>query len=103
MGHFVLTVEFEVKPENVERFHVLIAENARSSVANEPGCRQFDVTQAQDQPNRILLYEVYDDVAAFEAHTTMPHVAAFFAEARPMITSQTARRLDRVAANAKPG
>jgi (4S)-4-hydroxy-5-phosphonooxypentane-2,3-dione isomerase len=101
MGQFVLTVEFEVNPETIERFHALIAENARQSVANEPGCRQFDVTRAQDQPNRILLYEVYDDAAAFEAHAKMPHVAAFFAEARPMIMSQTARRLERLAANAK--
>ena len=102
MGPFVLTVEFEVKPENIERFHALIAENARQSVANEPGCRQFDVARAQDQPNRIVLYEVYDDAAAFEAHGKMPHVAAFFAEARPMIASQKAQRLERVAANGKP-
>jgi (4S)-4-hydroxy-5-phosphonooxypentane-2,3-dione isomerase len=102
MGQFVLTVEFEVKPEAIERFHALIAENARKSVENEPGCRQFDVTRVQGQPNRILLYEVYDDLAAFEAHAQTPHVAEFFAEARPMIASQKVERLERVAANAKP-
>ena len=102
MGPFVLVVEFEVKPENLDRFHELIAENARKSVANEPGCRQFDVMRVQDQPNRIVLYEVYDDLAAFEAHGKMPHVAAFFAEARPMIASQKATRHERVAGNAKP-
>jgi quinol monooxygenase YgiN len=101
MGQFVLVVEFEVKPESVDRFHSLIAENARKSVANEPGCRQFDVMRAQDQENRILLYEVYDDQAAFEAHGKMPHVADFFREAKPMITEQKARRLERVTAAAK--
>jgi (4S)-4-hydroxy-5-phosphonooxypentane-2,3-dione isomerase len=101
MGQFVLVVEFEVKPESVERFHSLIAENAKRSVANEPGCRQFDVMRAQDQANRILLYEVYDDQAAFEAHGKMPHVAEFFREAKPMITEQKARRLERVSAAAK--
>lgn len=101
MAEFVLVVDFEVKPENLDRFHQLIAENARKSVANEPGCRQFDVMRAEDDPSRITLYEVYDDKAAFDAHAKMPHVAAFFAEARPMIASQSARRLARVAAAAK--
>ena len=101
MGQFVLVVEFEVKPETLDRFHALIAENARKSVANEPGCRQFDVTRAQDQANRIVLYEVYDDQAAFEAHGKMPHVAEFFREAKPMLLEMKARRLERVAAASK--
>ena len=101
MGNFVLVVEFELKPENVERFHTLIVENARASVANEPGCRQFDVMRPQDAPNRIVLYEVYDDLAAFEAHIKMPHVAAFFGEAKPMIVEQKARRFDRLAVHSK--
>lgn len=101
MTNFVLIVEFEVKPDSVERFHALIAENARLSVANEPGCRQFDVARAQDAANKIVLYEVYDDLAAFEAHAKMPHVAAFFAAARPLIVAQKASRYDRLAANAK--
>ena len=101
MANFVLIVEFELKPETAERFHELIARNARASVANEPGCLQFDVMRPQDSPNRLFLYEVYADQAAFEAHGKMPHVAAFFAEARPMIASQKATRLERVIAAAK--
>jgi (4S)-4-hydroxy-5-phosphonooxypentane-2,3-dione isomerase len=96
MGEFVLIVEMEVKPESIERFHELIAVNARASVETEPGCRQFDVMRSQDAANRILLYEVYDDLAAFEAHAKTAHVAAFFREARPLITTQTARRFERV-------
>jgi quinol monooxygenase YgiN len=83
------------------RFQSLIAENARQSVANEPGCRQFDVLQPQESTNRIILYEVYDDFAAFQAHTKMPHVAAFFAEARPMIVNQKSIRSDRLFASTK--
>jgi (4S)-4-hydroxy-5-phosphonooxypentane-2,3-dione isomerase len=83
------------------RFRSLIAENARQSLANESGCRQFDVLQPQEVANRIILYEVYDDFTAFQAHTKMPHVAAFFAEARPMIASQKSIRSDRLFANLK--
>jgi quinol monooxygenase YgiN len=98
---FVLVVEFEVKPEEVERFLPLIAENARASVRDEPGCLQFDVTRSEETPNHIVLYEVYKDRAAFEAHAKTPHFAAFFAAAKPMIQSQKAQRLGRTTANAK--
>ena len=102
MGNFVLIVEFEVKPEDTTRFHALIAENARASVANEPGCLQFDVVCAEESPARLELYEVYADRAAFDAHIKMPHVAAFFAEAKPMIVSQKASRFERLATAKKP-
>jgi quinol monooxygenase YgiN len=99
MGHFVLVVEFEVTEP--ERFLSLIAENARASVATEPGCLQFDVARDEKAPNRFTLYEVYRDKAAFEAHGTMPHFAAFFAAAKPLISAQKATRLERLSANLK--
>jgi quinol monooxygenase YgiN len=102
MANFTLIVEFEVQAETVDRFLELIAENARASVANEPGCLQFDVVRMQDSPTRLFLYEVYADHAAFEAHAKMPHVAAFFAQAKPMIASQKATRCDRLTAARKP-
>ena len=38
----------------------------------EPGCRTFDVNQSVDDPRQVLLYERYDDEAAFQAHATRP-------------------------------
>ena len=50
-------------------FRQLIDENARASCRDEPGCRRFDVLRtAASDPDRILLYEIYDDRAAFDAH-----------------------------------
>ena len=48
MNKFVLIVEFDVRPESLEKFNQAIAINARASVAEEPGCRQFDVLHNQD-------------------------------------------------------
>jgi len=101
MGNFVLVVEFEVQQGETERFQRLIAENAQASIATEPGCLQFDVARAENNPNRYTLYEVYRDRASFEAHGKMPHFAAFFAAAKPLIASQRAMRFERVSANAK--
>jgi quinol monooxygenase YgiN len=97
MANFVLIAELQVKPENVAAFVPLILANAQASVAKEPGCLQFDVTQQADDPTKFALYEVYADAAAFEAHGKMPHVQEFFAAAKDMIVGRGARRLTRLA------
>ena len=76
-GRFVIIAEFEVKADRLEEFLKLARTDASRSVANEPGCRQFDVTVDRERPNRVVLYEVYDDEAAFDAHVETPHLKAF--------------------------
>ena len=63
---FVIIAEFEVKPDSLEQFLELARTDASHSVEREPGCRQFDITLDREQPNRVVLYEIYDDEAAFD-------------------------------------
>jgi len=95
-GPFVIIAEFEVKPDQLEQFLELARTDASQSVAKEPGCRQFDVTLDREQPNRVVLYEVYEDAAAFDAHLETPHLAAFRAGIENLIVSRHVRRLTRV-------
>ena len=64
----VIAVAFEAKPDKVEEFKALITEHARRSLAEEPGCRQFDVAQDPKDPKKFRLWEVYDDEKAIEFH-----------------------------------
>lgn len=50
----------------------LLQENAAAARA-EPGCLEFAVYQAVDDPRAILLYERYTDEDAFQAHRRTPH------------------------------
>ncbi|MEM6667486.1 MAG: putative quinol monooxygenase, partial [Pseudomonadota bacterium] len=61
---FVVAVTFEVEPDAVDRFRRAVVVNAKSSVAEEPGCHVFDVSEDPDFPSRFFLYEVYEDNAA---------------------------------------
>jgi quinol monooxygenase YgiN len=98
LNKFVLIVEFDVKPEHLARFNELIAVNARASVTEEPGCRQFDVLQDPENPSRVVLYEVYDSAAAFQDHLGRGHTQTFLAAAKPLINKQTAFKLKRTVA-----
>jgi len=70
---YVLVVTIDIKPGFKEQFVAAMLEDARGSVANEPGCLRFDVIQDEQNANRIYLYEVYRDKSAFDAHTQTPH------------------------------
>jgi len=93
---YVLVVDFVVKPEHVQAFTTEIVKNARASRETEPECRQFDVCVAPDDPAKIVLYEVYDDKAAFEAHLKTPHFLAFKPKMEAWLASNAVRFLSRV-------
>jgi len=77
---FVLSVDLRIKPENVEAFTAKAIENAADS-RKEPGCRQFDVLVDPKDRTRLMLYEVYVDEKAFEAHQQTAHFKNYVAEA----------------------
>jgi quinol monooxygenase YgiN len=75
--NFTVIAEFEVPTEHRQEFLELCRFDAERSLQDEAGCQQFDVNTSEDNPNLIALYEIYDDRAAFDVHTTMPHFATF--------------------------
>lgn len=70
---FVILAPIQIKPAHREAFIAEMVEDARMSVENEPGCVRFDVIQDAGDVNRIWVYEVYKDEAAFELHMQTPH------------------------------
>jgi (4S)-4-hydroxy-5-phosphonooxypentane-2,3-dione isomerase len=76
-GSFVIIVEFRLVPGSLEKLLHLIDDNANASVRDEPGCQRFDVLTPTGEKDRVVLYEIYDDRAAFEAHLRTPHFARF--------------------------
>jgi quinol monooxygenase YgiN len=100
---YVVVVDFTVKPEFVAAFRDEMVKNARASRDREPGCRQFDVCIAPDDPALIFLYEAYDDRAAFEAHLATPHFLAFNERTTPWLAGKTVRMLERIEPRAGGG
>ena len=84
---FVLVVHLKVKPESVDAFMKALSENA-GNARKESGCRQFDVLVDPNDRTKVLLYEVYDDEKAFEAHQQTPHFKKYLAEAVPLLASR---------------
>ena len=84
---FVLTVQLRIKPENVEAFMSKLAENAKNA-RKEPGCKQFDVLVDPKDKTKVMLYEIYNDEKAFEAHQQTPHFKHYLANALQYLESR---------------
>ena len=70
---YIIIAPIQIKEGHKEEFVAAMLDDAKGSVNNEPGCLRFDVIQDAADPNRIWLYEVYQDEAAFQAHLQAPH------------------------------
>ncbi|WP_342629100.1 antibiotic biosynthesis monooxygenase family protein [Nguyenibacter vanlangensis] len=72
-----IIAEFATTPENRGKFLEICAYDSARSVADEPGCRAFDVLLPENEPDRVILHEIYVDQAAFDSHLTTPHYQVF--------------------------
>ena len=86
---FAIMAIITILPQHTEAFFKAQEENGEASLRDEPGCMAFHVlrgtahgsvwdpqTDKHDR-NRMMVYEVFKDKAAFEAHLVAPHYAKF--------------------------
>lgn len=87
---FVVTVIFEPHTGRMEDFLPLMQENARRSLADEPGCQRFDVCLSEDR-TCVFLYEIYTDEAAFAEHVETAHFKSFDVAVADLVRHKTVK------------
>jgi quinol monooxygenase YgiN len=86
-------VEYEVDPADKPKLTEIIRAHARRTLDEEPGCIWFDIVAATDvagQPidDRLVIFELYRDAAAFEKHRASPNLPQYFANTKPFIKNR---------------
>jgi quinol monooxygenase YgiN len=97
---YINTVDLDIVPDQMGKFIELARENGASSI-KEPGCREFNISVLDGNPNRVFVYEVYDDDAALRAHLNSDHFKKFIAATANMITGRNVRAMSPIAFNSK--
>ena len=92
---YVVIVEFTTCPEHVAAFKQRVLQQARDSLELEAECHVFDVCFDPCRESFVLLYEVYTDKAAFEAHLASPHFLGFDATVQSWISDKKLSLLER--------
>ena len=96
MSGFAVIVDFRLKPGMRGAFRTLVDANARASASTESDCLRFDVLEPDEQPDCILLYEIYADRGAFQIHIDSAHYRTFAAESEVLCASKTVITCDLV-------
>ena len=94
---FALVVHLKIKPDSIDKFMDAVKINGKAARETEPGCRTFEILQDPKDPTRAMLYEVYDDEAAFEAHQQTPHFKKYLDTALQWLEHRERQFMTRVA------
>ena len=92
---YVVIVEFTIQPGHAAAFKQRVMQQAMDSLEHEADCHVFDVCFDPGRENFVLLYEVYTDKAAFDAHLASAHFLDFDATVRPWISDKKLVLLER--------
>jgi quinol monooxygenase YgiN len=85
---FVLAVRCTANEGEDDRVAALLAQLAEAS-RQEAGCRFYQPCRDPENPRAFLIFEIYDDQAAFEAHGASEHFQALGpGEAFPLLESR---------------
>jgi (4S)-4-hydroxy-5-phosphonooxypentane-2,3-dione isomerase len=97
---YINAVDIDVVPGHIDKYLAALRENGAASV-HEPGCREFNITVSQNDPNHVFIFEVYDDAAALDAHRQTDHFKKYVETTKDMIAKRDARHFSSVAMNMK--
>lgn len=78
MAKFAVVATYEIAPDRIDAFLPLLLAHRDRCLAQEPGTLRFDVLRPE---RNLMLFEVYESEAAFQAHRNGPLVARFRDEA----------------------
>ncbi len=86
---YVVIVNVSVKPEAVTAF-VEATNSNLVGTRQEPLNVRFDLLQREDDPNRFVIYEVYQGQAGFSAHQQTAHYLKWRETVAPMMSEPRA-------------
>jgi (4S)-4-hydroxy-5-phosphonooxypentane-2,3-dione isomerase len=98
---YINAVDIDVVPGQIDDYLAAVKENGAAAVKQEPGCREFNITVSQKDPNHVFIFEVYDNAAALDAHRQTDHFKKYAALTNEMVAKRDTHPLSSVAMNTK--
>jgi autoinducer 2-degrading protein len=99
-GAYVNVVELDLVPEQRDAFLTAAKENAAASL-KEPGCQQYNIIAAANNPNHVVLVEIYDNEAAIQSHRTTDHFKKYQATTGSMVAKREVRPMTSIVLQSK--
>jgi len=93
---YVNVVDLDIVAADRDKFIALVKDNGATAV-KEPGCHEFNIAAWQKDPNHIVLFEIWENAAALDAHRASDHFKAYQAATKEMVSKRELRTMWSVA------
>lgn len=77
----------KVKAGSEAQFEELISKLV-AQTRQEPGTRRYQLFRSVEEPSTYLMYEQYEDKAAFESHSSSDHFKEFFVSSKSLMAGR---------------
>ena len=88
MSKISIIGDFTTKPGAFDEFYALMVKHATAS-REEAGNLRFDVVVPLKSENRLLIYEMYEDQAALDAHAGTDRIKAHRENTKELVENRT--------------
>lgn len=86
-----IIVDIEARPGQGDALRAALLTQGENSKKHEEGCRYFDLCVNPENSEQFMLYELYNDEAAIEAHRATDYYIAFREATEPLVKSRDLR------------
>jgi quinol monooxygenase YgiN len=83
----IVLAEIPVRPEHLEEVKTLAAATLKPTM-EEPGCEAFYQTAKADDPNTLVLFEVFNSKEALDLHMEASYTKTFFADVQSKVAGK---------------
>jgi autoinducer 2-degrading protein len=95
---YVNVVDLDIVAADRDKFIALAQDNGATAV-KEPGCHEFNIAVSQKDPNHVVLFEIWENAAALDAHRASDHFKAYQNATKDMVSKRELRPMWSVALN----
>ena len=84
---YVRVAQIELDPAQLENYKAIAKEQIETAIRVEPGVLTLYAVAEQDNPTRVVVFEIYADLEAYRAHIETPHFKKYKADTQDMVKS----------------
>ena len=84
---YVRVAQIEIDPAQLESYKAIAKEQIETAIRVEPGVLTLYAVAEQDNPTRVVVFEIYADLDAYRAHIETPHFKKYKADTQHMVKS----------------
>jgi quinol monooxygenase YgiN len=84
---YVRVAQIEIDPAQLESYKAIAKEQIETAIRVEPGVLTLYAVAEQDNPTRVVVFEIYADRQAYRAHIETPHFKKYKSDTQDMVKS----------------